>query len=250
MNTPHFSPLQPSARSSEVVYRIASTRAEREAALHLVYSEYLKGGLGLPNRHQLRVTPYHLLPTTVILTAIQEHRIVMTFTLILDGDDGLPMETVYGDEVADLRSQGRRLAEVSCLASRRSDTTQFMRNFLGLIRLGVRFLRWEAFSDVVIAVHPKHARLYRRLMGFVPIGEEKTYPSVRDNPAVLLDWDLTQMRKQCPDCHKMFLSDPITEAEVAHYPVTPAESEHFRRMIDPSFTLAPLGAESAMSRVA
>src|SRR5690606_3507969 len=48
---------------------IAATRAERERAFRLIYDAYVRSGLGTPNAWQMRVTPYHLLPTTTIFNA-------------------------------------------------------------------------------------------------------------------------------------------------------------------------------------
>ena len=44
----------------------------------------------------MRVTPYHLLPTTEIFIALHQGEVVLTYTLVLDGRLGVPMESVYG----------------------------------------------------------------------------------------------------------------------------------------------------------
>ena len=46
------------------------------------------------------VTPYHLLPTTEIFIAEYQGEVIFTMSLVIDGDLGVPMEHVYGDEIA------------------------------------------------------------------------------------------------------------------------------------------------------
>ena len=61
--------------TANVEYKIANSREERAAAFRLVYDAYLKGGLGEPNPHQMRVTPYHLLPGTEVFIAVLEGKV-------------------------------------------------------------------------------------------------------------------------------------------------------------------------------
>src|SRR6266550_2722681 len=53
-------------RTSDITYKIAATRREREAAFRLVYETYLRAGLEQPKPHGMRVMSYHMLPTTDI----------------------------------------------------------------------------------------------------------------------------------------------------------------------------------------
>ena len=92
------------ARSSsettpDIRCRIARTREEREAAFRLVYSSYLRSGLGEMNSHEVRVTPYHLLPTTEVFIAEYRNEVIFTMSLVADGAMGVPMEHVYGEEI-------------------------------------------------------------------------------------------------------------------------------------------------------
>ena len=77
------------------VSRIGASREELFAAFHLVYEQYLRSGLMKPNSYRMRVTPYHLLPSTEVLVALDRGAVTCTMSLVRDGELGLPMESVY-----------------------------------------------------------------------------------------------------------------------------------------------------------
>ena len=51
-----------------VVYKLASRRKEFYAAFRLAYDAYIRTGLSTQRTYRMRVTPYHLLPTTEVLS--------------------------------------------------------------------------------------------------------------------------------------------------------------------------------------
>jgi len=230
------------ARSTDdVVYKIASTRWQRAAAFRLVYESYLEAGLGEPNAHQMRVTPYHLLPTTEVFLATLDEEAVFTVSLVIDGALGLPMETVYAEEVAQRRAQGLRVAEVSCLADRRSQFRGFFPVFLRLCRLMVQYARRCELDQLLIAVHPRHVRFYRRYLDFRVMGQQRDYPTVRNNPAVALCLDFARVDRELPENYDTFFGQPIPPDQLVPRPIPLEDVHYFRTMIDPSFKLAPLG---------
>ncbi len=222
-------------------YRIAATFEERCKAFRLVYRSYLRAGLGTPNSTCMRVTPYHLLPTTETFIASCGDEVFFTMSLVVDGDLGLPMETIYAEEVAQWRRQGRTLAEVSCLADRRADSRGFFPTFLGLSRLLAQFAYKQGVDDLLIAVHPKHARLYRRLYGFQTFGELKAYPTVRNHPAVALKMGLVDLKYDHPKAYELLFNEMVPDWQLRRRPATEDEWCVLRSMIDPNFHCAPLG---------
>jgi len=217
---------------------IARERAEREAAFRLIYDAYVRAGLGAPNTFGMRVTPYHLLPTTTIFVASvldQGRDVFATVSLVGDGAFGLPLERVYPAEVNQRREQGQSLAEVSCLADRRSDFRRFFPVFCALNRVMIQFARAEAYDQVLVAVHPKHARFYTRYMGFEAIGGLTSYPSVCDRPAVALCYDFAQNDRDPFPYYDRFFSEPIPASQLLPAPMPHGEIEHFGRMVDPAF---------------
>jgi len=231
------------ATTADIEYRIADTREEREAAFRLVYNSYLRAGLGEPNRYQARVTPYHLLETSEVFIATLRGETISTLSLIVDGELGVPMESVYPEEVAQLRARGFLLGEVSCLADRRDRFEEFFPVFVRLCR-GMAQHAWRrGLSGLVAAVHPRHARFYRRFMHFESIGQLRSYPSVRNRPAVALCLDFDKVDRERPRSFDTFFGEWLPDDLVASHPITADQREYFRPMIDPSFVLAPLGGE-------
>lgn len=227
--------------TADIECKIAVTRKEREAAFRLVYNSYLRAGLGQPNPHKMRVTPYHLLPTTEVFIATCDGEAVFTVSLVVDGELGLPMESVYGREVAARREQGLLVGEVTCLADRRRQFKRFFPVFLKLSRLMAQYAWNRGLHELLAAVHPKHARFYRRFMHFETIGEERSYPTVRNHPAVALSLNFARVDRERPDSFETFFGQWLPEEHLEPQPIRMEQREFFSPMVDPSFNLAPLG---------
>ncbi len=227
--------------TADVDYKIASTREQRAAAFRLVYEAYLRAGLGEPNVHGMRVTPYHLLPTTEVFVAICREQAAFTVTLVGDGELGLPMEAVYPGEVESRREQGLRVGEVSCLADRRSEFRRCFPVFLRLCRFTAQYAWRIGLHQLLVAVHPKHARFYKRFMDFEPIGQQRSYPSVRNNPAVAMMLDMVRLHRQRPEAYYTLFAPVIDCDLLKPQPITRSQSEYFSPMVDSNFNFAPLG---------
>jgi hypothetical protein len=214
----------------EVSIKIASTRDEREGAFRLAYSSYLRAGLCAPSTVPMRITPYQLLPSTDIIIAELRNEVISTLSLIRDGELGLPLEAIYGKEVRLRREAGRRLAEVSCLADRRQGIGRFFGLFCELSRLMVQLADSEVIDQLLIAVHPRHARMYRRAMAFEQIGEDRKYPAVNGNRAVALCLDLKAARITHPATWVRFVGDPLPKTAVVTQPIQCADRRYFGRL--------------------
>ena len=229
--------------------RIAANHFDRCRAFRLVYDAYVNTGLGVPNEHRMRVTPYHLLPTTEIFIAESLDDVVFTMSLVMDGDLGVPMESIYGPEVAARRDAGLRFGEVSCLADCHTNRSAFLPIMVKLSRLVVQYSRRRELDELLIAVHPKHARFYRRFMGFEVFGEERSYPTVRNRPAVALCLNFESLASRRPECYEMFFGEVVPGGQLLPQPIPKRQREYFRAMIDPAFTIAPLGDREEEARM-
>jgi hypothetical protein len=227
--------------TEDIRYRIAATREDREGAFRLVYSSYMRSGLGEINPYRMRVTPYHLLSTTETFVADCRGEVVFTMSLVTDGELGLPMENVYGEEIADMRRRGLRLAEVSCLADRRASMVRFFPVFLRTSRVLVQYACRQGIDGLVIAVHPKHARFYQRYFDFRVIGGQKDYPCVRNRPALALWMDFARLEREQSASYLALLADAFSDEELRPHPISREECDYFRPMIDPTFQCAPIG---------
>jgi len=211
-----------------IVYKMANSPGERASAFRLVHDAYVDAGLMHPNTFQMRVMPHHLLPTTALFTALHGERVVATMTLVGDGRLGLPMEGVYDQEVRQMRQSSRWLGEVSALAS--APARGGMQVAVGLMRLMAQFSRHNGLDHLLVAVHPRHARFYQRCLGFKSLGGEKSYPTVRNRPAVALHLDLSWSEDNPPADHrnyKLFFGESIAAEHLRFCPISVAERRYF-----------------------
>lgn len=234
--------------AADIQYRIAATRKEREAAFHLVYNSYLQAGLGEMNRYKMRITPFHLLPTTEVFIAVHQGEVVLTYTLIMDGELGVPMESVYSLEVDELRQTGVRFAEASCMASRHDLLNgSLLSVFLNVSRLVAQYSRKRDIHRILAAMHPRHARFYRRILGFEQFGVEKRYPCVGYRPAVAMNLDFVRLPFHRPDCQELLFGEVISDRQLEGMPMCEKQRADFESMVDPSLALMPLGEAEELS---
>jgi hypothetical protein len=143
----------------------------------------------------------------VIGASLEE--VICTATIVHDGSMGLPLECVYAAEVASRRSRGITLAEVSCLADRTEPTARSFPVLCRLMSLIAQSSKRRGTDELLIAVHPRHARFYQRYLGFMQIGDERTYPSVRNHPALALSLDLNNLAEQHPGAYERLFGVPF-----------------------------------------
>lgn len=231
--------IRPAGTRSKVAVKIASEPEELKGAFRLVYRSYLRSGLTEPNPHRMRVTPYHLLPTTEVVIATIRRDVICTVTLVGDGQLGLPMESIYREEVAQRRAQGVSVAEVSCLADRRRSLVRSFPVLVEVMGLMAQCARRRGIEELLIAVHPRHAGFYERFIGFKSIGRERVYGSVCNKPAVALALDLKRLAVIHPPAYKRFFGSPFPEEELQYRPISEELRAELSTMVDATYAPAP-----------
>jgi len=211
----------------EITYRIARTRAERISAFRLVYQNYVQKGLIDENPFGMRVTPYHLLPTTNVFIATQGEEILCTVTLIGDGELGIPMDTTNEDVVAHSRSHGLSVGEVSCLATKTLEFRRFLPIFVRLTKLMAQHARSYGMDQFLIATVPRHARFYQRFMGFEQVGEEKPYHTVCDTRGVACCLDFHKTDRNRPKCYDQYFGAALPKSELIPGPMSRSDVRFF-----------------------
>ncbi len=173
--------------SRAVTYKIAVEKKEYEDAFTLVWDNYVDAGLQEDNHTGIRFTKYHLLPETKVFVAnFHEElaagrpelfkdggKIVGTVSLVLDSPMGLPMEEFCAEEVAKMRSEGRKLAEVVAFAL--NPEYSKYKIFLHMFKLLFQFAEMKGVTDLCCSVTERHIRFYRRVCLFEPMGELVPY---------------------------------------------------------------------------
>jgi N-acyl amino acid synthase FeeM len=202
----------------EIRVKIASERAEWRDAFQLVSCNYQAKGYEEPFASKVRFTPFHALPDVITLVAKLENRVLATFSLVPDNTLlGLPLESIYGDEIRALRQSRRRVAEVTSFAADKDlSFREFRQVFVTLIKLGIQYHLSQGGDTWVITVNPRHRDFYTKAMGFVPLGPPRTYSSVQNHPAEGYWGNADQLRESCPKMYKELFQEGVPgEALVA-----------------------------------
>lgn len=217
------------ADTDRITYKVAECREEREAAFRLLYDAYVQAGLMTPHPYGMRVTPHHLLPTSDVLVAMHESKVIYTMSLVSDDQLGLPMESLYEQEIDELRQQGLYLAEVTCLASHPDcfDRGRMFGVFLNLVGLMFQYARSHDIDRLVIAVHPRHFRTYQRLLGFDQIGPQKPYAAVRNRPAVAAQHDFNRLDLEKYRLYDRVYARPFRRWELLRQPMLEDDRDFF-----------------------
>lgn len=181
-----------------VEVRPALSLAELQQAYSLVHRKYVERGYSAPESAGIRVSKYNILPESLSVVGVLRGEVVATVTLVPDSPLGLPMESIYAREIAGLRAAGRRPAEVSMLADRRSFGARALPMLLRMMKVLFDYARNVLkCTDLCITVHPHHERFYARYLLFEQMGEVRDYPFVQDNPAVAERLNLEGIEQRC-----------------------------------------------------
>lgn len=164
--------------------QMAHTAAELTAAYTLVHDQYIKRGYQTAHPKGVHFTPHFALPTSHTFIASIGPEVVGTLTMVIDGAFGLPMEKEYPDEIKDLRKQGHRMAELSCLVTRRpKDLPVLLRLFHAVYAYA---LHQQGVTDFCIAVTTEHQSFYQDNLLFEQAGPARPYaPYNRENAVVM-----------------------------------------------------------------
>lgn len=210
-------------------FHVARTVTEAFDAWRLVYDVYVHSGFIYPNDDGIHTVPQAINRRSAVFYSKDSGKIDGSLTAMLDGPGGLPLDSVYSQTLDDLRQRGRKLSEHGLLAHSSEvagsqaaecfgDNSSGRRKVEGvrssLIHLMCRTVFYSmamSCTDVVIGVHPRHTRFYRRAWGFETDGPVKTYPIVNDRPVVLMRLDFTEVlgRDTVPYALDYLLNNPI-----------------------------------------
>lgn len=226
--------LRPEANDplSPLEYGLARTTDERLGAFRLIHQAYVRAGLGQETPLGLRVTKYQIEPTSQVFVGMLGSDVVSTVSLIGDGPLGLPMESMFAPEVAELREQGEKLSEVSCLADRRQDVRRFLPAFQEMTRLMAQFARYEGIGNLLITVNPRHVKFYTHYLGFQPISRRITdCPHVQNRPAVALRLEFARIDREKPVCWDQYFGNWSARSELAPYRIGRYEQDLLEALI-------------------
>ena len=152
--------------TSDIIFKLARTPQEHEAAARLTYEAYLYQGMMPANHLEKRISKYNLSPGTFTAIAVkkgkteEEDEVIATVSLINDSGLGLP-----SDSIADLSSKrrGNVIAEVGSLCVKkgfRSSRGKILIPLMKYLALVANQLNIDTF---ICTVHPQAASFYEVL---------------------------------------------------------------------------------------
>lgn len=170
--------------------RLADTHHHRSRVSMLIDRMYAWRGY----RWELQSGLVHHPNRITLQASTAEQRVIGTLTLGLDGEAGLLADHLYKQEIDAVRAKQRRVCELTRLAV---DPIYGSKEILAsLFHVAYIFGRlMHRATDVFIEVNPRHVVFYRRMLGFVQEGSEKTCERV-GAPAVLLRLELSHVDRE------------------------------------------------------
>jgi hypothetical protein len=197
----------------DIRVKIATEQADFEEAFELLSANYRARGYDLESEKPYRFTPSHALPGTIMVVAKHEGHVVATMTVVLDNATlGLPLECIYGEEIEQLRGEGRRLGEAISLADSGLTVREFIQVFKALIKLAMQYHRKNGGTTCVIVVNPRHAGFYQRVLGFTSLGSGRSYPTVQNHPAEAYVLDFEEMETNTPQIYEEIFGEDLPES--------------------------------------
>ena len=177
-------------------FKIADTTEELEKAYGLVHDVYVKEGYMDPHPSGMRITKYNLLPKTTTFVGRNNGQMVLTMSLFPDSKVGMPMDSQFKNEIDELRTAGRYVAEVGNLASdpgfrNRNQNIPMHANKI----MHTYADRYLSVDDLVIAINPKHKWFYKNILLFQQISGQKDYGYVKGAPAIAMRLDIKKAER-------------------------------------------------------
>ncbi len=175
------------ATISRCSIRLAETRHDRHRANSIVSKMYGWRGYSVEERTYIQ-------PDAVTLGAFNHGEMFGTITVRFESAQALSVESLYADEVAQLRAKGARLCEFGKLAIDRSEHS--LESIATMFHAAYIFARRiRGATDLLIEVNPRHAGFYKRMLGFEQLGPQRICERV-NAPAVLLRLRLEHAERQ------------------------------------------------------
>jgi hypothetical protein len=207
---------------------MASEMHEWQQAYELLATTYQARGYEAPSAKLIRFTPYHALPDTATFVAKLGEKVLATLSVVVDNTLlGLPIESVFVDETADLRRSGRRLSEATSLADRGLAMHEFVPVFVTLIRLAMQYAVRQGSETWLITVNPRHRAFYKKILGFVSLGPCRSCPSVQDAPAEAYMLDDILMTANAPKMRERIFGEDLPDSVLPTAPMPSRLVRHF-----------------------
>jgi len=176
-------------------FRIANTLSDMTEVYHLAYDVYLEQQYTHPNPEGLLRHYPELdgIEATTVILAEEDGLLVGTNSLTMDSMARLHTDRAFPEETQSVREEcfeeNRRLA-ASWRICTMGEGRCGMRVLMGLIGCTYKLVVGWNLQTVLYTFHPKHARIYEKIIGARVIAGPVADRSVDGSPAVLMRTDL------------------------------------------------------------
>jgi len=231
--------------------RCGVERDELAAAYELVYRCYRDRGYTSSRSGGLIYQPTFGLPSSRTLVAGPADReAVGTLSIVGDNPWGFEAETTFPEEVRALRRQGRKLAELTCLAIEPVGEFEPRSVFFALTKFMIHYVMWRGYDELLLAIHPRHYRFYWRFFRAYPLGSTRSHSFANGNPALACGIDLRTLRQNGdPELFRRYFARPIPAEAFLRPAVRPEDHHYFCRrsgaLFIPNVGVLPPGSKEA-----
>ncbi|MFA5856231.1 MAG: hypothetical protein WC867_02665 [Candidatus Pacearchaeota archaeon] len=161
-----------------VSYSTPQSKEDLEEVFKLRYSRYVDEGIIPENPSGLHLNLELLLPDCRTFLAKTEGKLIATISIVKDNSYGLAIDDYFSEEMNLLRSEGRKLAEVTAFAS--------LPKLNGLRNVPFHLMNFthkegylNEINNLVIKVQPKDKSVYQALWGFREFCKVVDYKTTR-----------------------------------------------------------------------
>ena len=179
--------------NGQCAVHVANRLIRRQKAYELIHDLYSQMGIVQEKDPGLWLSIYDALPdSTTFLAEDDQGCCTGTLTVVFDSPIGLPADELYQEEIGVIRNSGAQICEFVSLGIR-SKAKNPLKILASLFYCA--FLHaWSTNNsmELIITVHSRVEKFYRRKIFFDKIGPERNYAKVNGEPTVLLKLSLSE----------------------------------------------------------
>lgn len=151
-----------------LVFKLAKTKEELEQAYQLLYHAYVASGSMPSNKTGLRVTPYHALPSSSVLIACLDKKVVATVSVFRGGTFGIPVSKIY--DISRFEKAGLRYAEISSLCVSDEYKQDNRELLFGLLKYMYEYsINYFGIDAILAVIKPFRKYFYESALLFDPL---------------------------------------------------------------------------------
>lgn len=200
---------------SRIEYRRAESDAEREAIYRLRYQCYVREGAIQPDDTGLFRDDYDLAPNVWVFGLHLDGQLVSSIRIHVASAAHpiAPALSVFPDLLGPRIERGEVIVDPTRFVVDYDCSRQNPGLAYATVRLGM-LASEHADADFALAtVRTEHRAFYRRLLFMEPIGEPRTYPSLKD-PINLMGVSFPEMRQRVYDRYPFMMSTAAEQEQL------------------------------------